>query len=380
MAKSMTSHAPENKHSTEELQVLFAGGGTAGHLLPALATEDALINIASKNGVTVSSIYLATQNGAELSILKERGAKYVLVPKSDFPRKINFHLVTFIPRLTIAVLKALSIARKVDVVVGYGGYVALPAYIAAKIVGKPLVIHEANALPGLANQVGKKFAVHAFTNFPIAQWGSSEIIGLPIRESIWRVGQLSQRDRERARIQARVKFGLTGDRKTLLVFGGSLGAVKLNEILHQALPTLIDSQFQILHATGPGKELPLSVAPSSSGYFPRPYISEMDQAYLAADVVISRSGAGTCAEILATGIPALLVPLSIGNGEQRLNAQLLEKTGQARVIANEELTAEKLLQAVSELSREPLRTASEQVSAAERMALSISQLFQSRRR
>lgn len=375
MAKSMTTQ------SAQELRVLFAGGGTAGHLLPALATEDALIALASEQGLSVSSSYLATQNGAELPILKKRGAKFTLVPKCDFPRKLSFDLITFLPRLTVAVLKALRVATKVDVVVGFGGYVALPAYLAAKITSKPLIIHEANALPGLANQVGKKFALNAFTNFPISQWSSSEVIGLPIRKSIWSIGQLSTAARQKAQVEARIALGLHEQQMTLLVFGGSLGAAKLNEVLTHALPALIDSGFQILHATGPGKELKPAATPMStlSGYFQRSYISEMDQAYLAADVVISRSGAGSCAEILATGIPALLVPLSIGNGEQRLNAQTLENSGQARVITNEELNAENLVSAVNELVAQPLRFTDKNVSAAERMALAITNIVAQRK-
>lgn len=353
--------------STQGLCVLFAGGGTAGHVLPAIATDDALRKLTRSSGLPITSIYLATEHGAELPILRERGANFHLVPKCDFPRKFNVDILTFLPRLIFAVARALRAVRGVDVVIGFGGYVALPAYFAARIASKPLIIHEANALPGLANRVGKKFATYAFTNFPIPAWPTSEPIGLPIRESIWQVGRMSDQERNEARIRARKHFGLESERKTILAFGGSLGAAKLNEALANSLPLLLDSGFQILHATGAGKE----AAISQSGYHPMPFITEMDQAYLAADLIISRSGAGSCAEILATGIPALLIPLEIGNGEQRLNAEFLAQSGVAKVILNDQLSSESLIASIKELVDYPVSSTITESPAAERLALAI---------
>lgn len=351
-----------------QLAILFAGGGTAGHLLPALATEEALRKAISmgKNS-ELTTTYLATKGGAEVAILKERGLAFHFVPKTDLPRKIGIGVITFIPRLVIAIAKTLPLVGRADVVVGFGGYVALPAYLAAALLRKPLIVHEANALPGLANRVGKRFATRALANFPISGWNRSDVIGLPIREVIWKIGRLSPEERARLQVTARARFSLEPTKRTLLVFGGSLGAAKLNQVVSESLERLLGRGVQILHGTGAGK------APSISrtDYHPLSYISEMDQAYLAADLLLCRSGAGTCAEIMATGIPSILVPLSIGNGEQMLNAHQLVKNGNVRVIANNDLTPELLLEAVDSLIASPILHKEQEISPAEKLAAII---------
>lgn len=346
-----------------KISILFAGGGTAGHILPALATEDALKR-RIVDGREIATFYLAVRTGAELSILKERGARFRIVPKTNFPRRLNLQIITFIPRLFIALLRTLSLARGVDIIVGFGGYVALPAYLAARILGKPLIIHEANALPGLANRVGKRFATRALSNFPISGWSERDVIGLPIRESIWQIGTLNSQARAQAQVSARKELGLDGNRKTVLVAGGSLGAERINHVLAQALPELLVRGYQVLHSVGRANQLPVAL----EGYHPVPYISRMELAYLASDVVLSRSGAGSCAEISALGLPAILVPLSIGNGEQLLNAKRLADTPAVRVITNEELNGKLLLESLHELAQMSIRPNSNEQSSSDRMA------------
>lgn len=351
----------------KELSVLFAGGGTAGHLLPALAIESALrARLAAIPGSELTTYFLATSNGAERRILEERGAAYRIVPKTDFPRTVGIRALTFIPRLLVAVSRTLPLARRANVIVGFGGYVALPAYIAASILRKPLVIHEANAVPGLANRLGRFLATHTLTNFPIPKWRDSRAVGLPIRDEIWRIGVMNKDERALAQSSARKHLHLEVNRKTLLVFGGSLGAAKLNSALADALDELLGRGFQVLHGTGPEKGNHLQH--KRPAYHPVAYISEMDQAYLAADVVIARSGAGTCAEISATGIPALLVPLAIGNGEQIKNAAQLLERGNVQLIENEKLTAARLVDAVVDLSEREIISHHENRSAAEVVA------------
>jgi len=352
-----------------KLALLFAGGGTAGHVLPAMATTEALINQSRDESIfDVEITYLATKNGAERKILEQAGAKFRIVPKTDLPRKISTDLVTFPIRLVRALLLTLPLVRRVDVVVGFGGYVALPAYLAAYIAKKPLIIHEANALPGLANRLGRRFADRALANFPIPGWSPSDVIGLPIRESIWRIGGLNEAERITLQERARTSFGLDLQRKTILVFGGSLGAARINQALGGALDQLLSHGYQILHSTGAGKNL-LDARP---GYHPVQYISEMDQAYLAADLVISRSGAGTCAEIEATGIPAIMVPLAIGNGEQLLNAEQVARNradaGSAVVLQEDNLSAASLLHSIEKLITLPYASSSSEDSPSTRMA------------
>lgn len=363
----------------KELVVLFAGGGTAGHLLPAMATEEALNQLLPNlHRKKIKSIYLATAKGAELSLLKKASAQFYLVPKTDFPRKLNLDLLTFLPRVVIAVTRTRKIIKshEVDVVVGFGGYLSLPAYCAAALSKVPLIIHEANALPGLANRFGKFLATKAFTNFPIEGWGPESVIGLPIRQSISALAALSPNERVTLQRDARASFGLDANRKTVLIFGGSLGAAKINEATQGAVEHLASNGFQILHSVGPTNDLPAS----RQYYHPLPYIAEMDKAYLAADVVVSRSGAGTCAEIGATGLPAVLVPLNIGNGEQLLNARALAQQGAITIIGNSELTSEQLIAAIELQSREPIKFGTGKRSAAEILAQEINQLGTLRRK
>lgn len=350
---------------TPQLTILFAGGGTAGHVLPALATEDALQKIMSKEPpLQVVTTYLATAKGAEVAILKERGATYRFVPKTDLPRKFGVEVFTFIPRIVLALVKTLPLVARADVVVGFGGYVALPAYLSAALLRKPLIVHEANALPGLANRVGKRFATRALTNFPISGWNSTDVIGLPIREAIWKIGTLEPEERTRQQVAARIKFSLEPTTKTLLIFGGSLGAAKLNQVVAESLNQLLARGVQILHVTGAGKALSIS----RPGYHQLSYISEMDQGYVAADLLLCRSGAGTCAEIIATGIPSVLVPLGVGNGEQMLNAQQLVQNGNVRVISNNDLTPGLLLEAIDALMSTQILDSQQKISPAEKLA------------
>lgn len=353
------------------LSILFAGGGTAGHLLPAIATEGSLRkSIASSTPVNLEVTYLSTRTGPERKILHESGARYRIVPKTDLPRKIGIDLFTFPLRLIVALMRALPLVRQVDIVIGFGGYVALPAYLAAFMLRKPLIIHEANALPGLANRVGRRFASRAVANFPIAGWEERDVIGLPIRESIWRIGTLTPEERLEQQQVARSKFGLEKTRKTILVFGGSLGAAKINEALSDCLDRLLANGYQVLHSTGVGK----AVIAKRAGYHPVSFISEMEQAYLASDLVIARSGAGTCAEILALGVPAILVPLAIGNGEQHLNANQVAQArgdGSVIVIENKDLDGELLTRSISELIDIPFTSNDVKISAADRLAQMI---------
>lgn len=356
------------KNKEREFSILFAGGGTAGHLLPALATEVALKKIlASTADVRLVARFLATKSGAELKILTEMGAEFLIVPKTDFPRGANFRAFSFLPRLLSAILRTLPVARRSEVIIGFGGYVALPAYIAAFLLRKPLIIHEANAVPGLANRLGRFIATRTFTNFPVRGWNQSMAIGLPIRESIWKLGKLSESERTNQQIQARRELNLKPEKSTLLIFGGSLGAATINSTLELALDEIIARGYQILHATGAGKG---SITPRPD-YHPVSYIAEMDQAYVAADIVVARSGAGTCAELMATGTPALLIPLNIGNGEQRRNAEQLLSRGNVRLIENNHLTPMNLLSSIDELSKRSIIRDSQESSAAQYLAEAI---------
>jgi UDP-N-acetylglucosamine--N-acetylmuramyl-(pentapeptide) pyrophosphoryl-undecaprenol N-acetylglucosamine transferase len=201
------------------------------------------------------------------------------------------------------------------VVVGFGGYVAAPAYLAARRAASPVVVHEANARPGLANRLGARLTRFVATAFPGTPLPHARHVGMPLRRAVTTL------DRARTRAEARARFGLDPERPTLLVTGGSLGAQRLNTTLAAAAPALALAGIQVLHATGRGKEVSPAGGPRPGiPYVTVEYIDRIELAYAAADLVACRAGAGTVAEVTAVGLPAVYVPLPIGNGEQRFNA------------------------------------------------------------
>jgi UDP-N-acetylglucosamine--N-acetylmuramyl-(pentapeptide) pyrophosphoryl-undecaprenol N-acetylglucosamine transferase len=236
--------------------------------------------------------------------------------------------------------RALLTELGADVVVGFGGYVALPAYLAARRAGRgragiPIVVHEQNALPGLANRIGARLAARVAVTVPGTPLRGAVPVGMPLRTSISRL------DRAARRAEGRATFGLDADRPTLLVFGGSQGAGSLNRAAVSAADALTAAGVQVLHARGP-KNTDVTVPPRPAGAAPYvvvDYLERMDLAYAAADLALCRSGAVTVAELSAVGLPAAFVPLPIGNGEQRLNALPVVEAGGGLLVEDAELSA-----------------------------------------
>lgn len=306
------------------MRVVLAGGGTAGHIEPALNLADALLRRDSSTDVTA----LGTERGLETTLVPARGYPLELIPAVPMPRRPGRDLLAVGPRVARSVNAAARVIRGADVLVGFGGYVALPAYLAARRVGVPIVVHEANARAGLANRVGARLTPYVAQAVPGTIAGARDI-GMPLRPAI------AHLDRAAERAAARATLGLEPDAPTLLVFGGSQGAQRLNGHLADALPALRAAGIQVLHAIGPRNELP----EAGDLYRPVPYIERMDLAYAAADLAMCRSGAMTCAEVTAVGLPAIYVPLPIGNGEQRLNAEPIVTAGGGLMIDDASLTS-----------------------------------------
>jgi UDP-N-acetylglucosamine--N-acetylmuramyl-(pentapeptide) pyrophosphoryl-undecaprenol N-acetylglucosamine transferase len=302
------------------VNVVLAGGGTAGHVEPALALADALRAYDGSIGVSA----LGTQRGLETRLVPAAGYELDLIPAVPLPRQPSLDLLRVPSRLRTAVRRASQHLerRGADVVVGFGGYVALPAYLAARRRRIPVVVHEANAKAGLANRVGARFAARVAVTYASAKLPRAVVTGLPLRRSI------ASLDRSALRAQARDHFGLRHDQPVLLVFGGSQGARRINSAVTGAAGELMAAGAQILHATGATNYGAVAQsAPSSPSYAMLAYIDRMDLAYAAADLALCRAGAQTCAELAAVGLPAVFVPLAIGNGEQRLNAADLVSAG-----------------------------------------------------
>jgi len=306
---------------------LLAGGGTAGHVNPLLAVADGLRRRESDAEVLV----LGTREGLEARLVPERGYELLFVDKVPFPRRPNRDAAAFPARFRRAILQVRAHIRErgVDVVVGFGGYAAAPAYVAARREGVPVVVHEANAKPGLANVLGARRAAAVGVAFDGTRLRDGEVVGMPLRREIVDL------DRAAVRSEAAEFFGLDAARPTVLVFGGSLGARRLNEAFGGAWRDILGAGWQLLHVTGERSELP---DPEVEGYALHRYIDRMDLAFALADLIVSRSGAATVSEISALGIPAVYVPYAVGNGEQSLNAASAVRAGAARLVPDAEFT------------------------------------------
>lgn len=336
------------------MRVLLAGGGTAGHTSPLLATADALRRIRPDVEITC----LGTPRGLENKVVPEAGYPLELIPPVPLPRKPNADFFKVPARLRAAVRETRAVLDRVrpDVVVGYGGYVSMPLYLAVRKGQVPLVIHEQNAVPGLANKAGARFAERVAVSFPDTPLKKAEYVGLPIRPMI------SGLDRAALRAEARAFFGLDPDRQTLLVTGGSQGARRLNQAVSGAAAELAAAGVQVLHAQG--KHGGADPAATDVPYVVVEYIDRMDLAFAAADLVLCRSGANSVTEAAAVGLPAVFVPLPIGNGEQVKNAQPVVDAGGALVVEDASLTTDWVVGNVPALAADTARLAAMGTAAA----------------
>lgn len=304
---------------------LLTGGGTAGHVNPLLALADEIRADDPSNRIWA----LGTAEGLEARLVPARGYDLLTIAKVPLPRRINAAAIIFPFRFTGAVLTCFKIlkSKKIDAVIGFGGYASAPAYIAARLAGVPLIIHEANALPGWANKLGARWASAVGTAFKNTPIRNGFFIGMPLRAEIQSLSQT------RNQAKAREFFGLEPNVTTLLVTGGSLGARRINESIDASRKILIAAGIQILHIVGDKSEfLPVSEA----GYLRIGYCDRMDLAIAAADLAVSRSGASTVSEFAAVGMPAIFVPYPVGNGEQALNAAELVACGAAEIVLDKD--------------------------------------------
>jgi UDP-N-acetylglucosamine--N-acetylmuramyl-(pentapeptide) pyrophosphoryl-undecaprenol N-acetylglucosamine transferase len=344
------------------LSVVLAGGGTAGHVEPAMAVADALSALDPQVRITA----LGTARGLETRLVPERGYHLELITPVPLPRKPTGDLARLPTRVWRAVRETRAVLDAVDadVVIGFGGYVALPAYLAARGIPGwrrrvPVLIHEANARAGLANRVGVRTADRVLSAVPDSGLPGAEVVGVPVRAAITAL------DRTALRAEARKHFGFADDARVLLVFGGSQGAVSLNRAVSGAAAELAAAGVSVLHAHGPKNTLELRTPePDDAPYVAVPYLDRMDLAYSAADLVICRSGAMTVAEVSAVGLPAIYVPLPIGNGEQRLNALPVVNAGGGLMVADADLTPGMVARQVIGLLTDPPRLAAMTTAAA----------------
>lgn len=316
------------------VNVVLAGGGTAGHTSPLIATATAIRAAEPAAGL----VAIGTARGLETKVIPAAGLPLELIPPVPLPRKPSVDLALVPVRLTRAVKAAKKVLREAgaEVLVGFGGYVALPAYLAAKQLKLPIVVHEQNSVPGLANKVAARFASETYSAYPNSGLPNGEFIGLPLRPEI------AQLDRSARRDEARRTFELNPKLPVLLVSGGSQGARSINEAIREAFPALLSAGVQVLHVLGQknftAEHVAVLDAETGAAYRPVPYVDAMEHAYAAADLMLGRSGAGTVVETAVVGLPAVLVPLPHGNGEQARNAESLVHAGGARLLADSACT------------------------------------------
>lgn len=331
--------------------VLLAGGGTAGHVSPLLAVAAALREQAPGARLTA----VGTASGMETRLVPQAGLALELVDRVPLPRRISVDLVRLPGRLLAAVRQAGEVLDRVrpDVVVGVGGYVCTPVYLAAARRGLPVVVHEANARPGLANRVGARWARTVATAFPGTPLRGAVTVGMPMRREI------AGLDRAGRRADALRSFGLDPDVPTVVVTGGSSGALNMNRTVAAVAGEVAAHGHQLLHVTGRGKQVTrddgtLLEAP---GYVQVEYVDGMERVYAAADLLVARAGAATVSEVAAVGLPAVFVPLPVGNGEQSLNAASLVAAGAARLVPDDAFTPGWYREHVHPLLAEPDRLA-----------------------
>lgn len=316
------------------LHVVMAAGGTAGHVAPALNTAHALQSLESDISISI----LGTGRDLERQLVAAVGYPLVEIPAVAMPRSLSASALRAPGNIARATHQAREYLKNshADALVGFGGYASAPAYLAARSLGIPFFVHEANSRAGWANRLGARFtpyvgSVHK-TGLP-----HERHMGMPIASAFENAPDLATRR------QARDAWGIPHDAHVLVAFGGSQGARRINDAIADVVRAA--PQWWVIHAHGAGHDPHVE----SERYLPRAYISDMYSAYAAADLVVARAGAMTVAEIAAVGTPTVFVPLAHGNGEQRGNAAPLVQAGGAVVIDDEELSGECLLATLSSL-------------------------------
>lgn len=320
-------------------RIILTGGGTAGHVTPNIA----LLPELKKAGFEIS--YIGSYNGIEKKLIEEQGIPYYGISSGKLRRYLDLKNFTD----PFRVLKGCHEARKLmkqlkpDIVFSKGGFVSVPVVFAAKHFHIPVIIHESDMTPGLANRLSIPSATKVCCNFPetVKQLpeGKAVLSGSPIRKEL-----------KHGSVAAGLSFaGLSGTKPVICIIGGSQGSAAINQAVRSILPELL-ADYQIIHLCG--KDNIDNSLLQTSGYAQFEYVKdELKDVFAAADLIISRAGANAICEILALRKPNILIPLplSASRGDQLLNAASYEKQGFSKVIQEEDLSDKTLLSAIKEV-------------------------------
>ena len=327
---------------------IVTGGGTAGHVLPALAIADALVDA----GHARASIhYAGSERGLEARLAPTTGFPVTLLPGRGIQRRLTLDNVGAVWGLLVAGVRALRLLGRLrpSVVVAVGGYASVAVSLAAALRRIPIVVAEQNAVPGAANRLIARFARASAVSFPDTPLPRAVLTGNPVRDEIAGI------DPDRDRAQARAAFGVDGDRRLVLITGGSLGARRINDAVIGALPSWRGrTDLAVHHVVGRRDWDAISalVPADLEGlqYRAVPYEDDMPAALGAADVAVCRSGSGTCFELAAVGLPSILVPSPFVTADQQTrNARHLVDAGAAVLVADAELDGPRLASEVDGL-------------------------------
>ena len=340
---------------------VIAGGGTGGHVVPGLAIAE---QIAARCGRVEAVHYLGSRRGPETTVVPEAGFAFTALRGRGIARSLTLSNIAAAAGLGSAIAAAVvRMARwRPAVVVGLGGFASVPGVVAAIVWRVPLVLAEQNAVPSAANRLGARFARAAAVPFAGVDLPRAVWTGSPVRCAVTRIDRCSGRD------EACRRLGVDPTRKLLCVFGGSLGARRINEALFNALERVQQrDDLTIRLITGRRdypefleriKELARNDPESPAGYRLDgglvlqlvEFEQEMAAVYAASDLVVCRAGASTVAELTVAGVPAILVPFPAATGDhQSANARILGDSNAARVVADSELDGERLFREFDEL-------------------------------
>lgn len=317
------------------MRVVIGTGGTAGHIFPALAVADRL-----REGLGADVMFLGRAQGQEAELIRRAGFPLTTVAALPFVRKASLGALRAPVAALRAARRARPIVRQADVVIGMGGFVSVPASLAARSESVPLLLHEQNAVPGLANRVAARWARAVAVSFEetLPRFrGRGVMTGNPVRRSI----VLARDDRDALAAEARSTLGLQQGRKTILVLGGSQGAVRLNRAAIDLCGLLGDrTDLQMVLLTGPRQHREiLRDLPHPRGMLVSvlPFMDRIELAYAAADIAVSRAGASAIAELTVSGVPTVLVPYPYATGgHQEANARAVERAGATEVLPDSE--------------------------------------------
>jgi UDP-N-acetylglucosamine--N-acetylmuramyl-(pentapeptide) pyrophosphoryl-undecaprenol N-acetylglucosamine transferase len=323
------------------MRVSLAAAGTAGHIEPALA----LAHWLQSSDPSIRCEFIGTSAGLDSALMESQGFVRYPITKAPFPRRLSLRSLLWPIKFSQSLIQISRALQGSELVVGFGGYVCAPTYIVAKLKNLPILIHEANVKPGMANNLGRRLGARLTVAFESTcsvhqQWSSATVVGMPLRANVRTLAVSTPQERALLRVKKSHDWGFDPKRPIALVFGGSQGSRRINDVIAQLLPESSAAGIQIVHAVGGANSLPAR----SDSYLPLHYISDMPEAMIACDFAITRGGAVTCAELGALRTYAVVVPLSIGNGEQVFNAQELTAQGGATVIAEKEFSSRLLSQ------------------------------------